>query len=324
MKEIPIRYKDFWFRVLVCLAAAHFLVMVGEKVDTLEALTIPSYYPTLAINYAIALFIAFTVRKVTMKLDTIVPWERDVLKRGILQFCLGVVLVALLSFSLVFVYFISFSQDILASTYPSYEFPFSVVLILCLNFFYISYYFYQSRRTEYGQGSRTTTMEMETDRNENSSIEHPVYSLFSSTIKDEALKESPLINKREKKEILIIDTPTRSIPIKLCDLAFAFVSSGTTFVFLKGMNRLQDAFIMSSPLKELEDALDPVQFYRINRKCIVNFDAISAFKAGQERSLMLILEPDLMQWTGMEKQELTKLCTVSADRVAPFKRWIDR
>jgi hypothetical protein len=324
MKELPIRYKDFWFRVLVCLLATHFLVMVGEKVDTLEALTIPSYYPTLAINYAIALFIAFMVRKVTMKLDTIVPWEQDVLKRGILQFCLGVILIALLSFSLVFVYFISFSQDILASTYPSYEFPFSVVLILCLNFFYVSYYFYQSTRTEYEQDSRTTIMESETDQNENSSLEHPTYSLYSSTVREDTLPEAPIINKKEKKEILIIDTPTRSIPIKLCDLAFAFVSSGTTFVFLKGMNRLQDAYILSSPLKELEDALDPVQFYRINRKCIVNFESISAFKAGQERSLMLILEPDLMQWAGMEKQELAKLCTVSADRVASFKRWIDR
>ncbi|MGE8426311.1 MAG: LytTR family transcriptional regulator DNA-binding domain-containing protein [Sphingobacterium sp.] len=311
MNTKPIKYKDTWFRIIVCLFAAHFLVMVGEKVDTLEALTIPSYYPTLVINYIIALLIAFAVKKISMIQDKRFPWELDLLKRLLYQFVFGVVLVSILSFLLVFIYFISFSQDILASTYPAYEFPFSVVLILCLNFFYASYYFYQLKRRD--------------DDNPNPDKESSVV-LDTSAI---PLLKSDSENtvqedKRDKKEILIIDTPTRSIPIKICDLAFAFVSNGTTFVFLKGMDRLQDGYIMSSPLKELEDAIDAEQFYRINRKCIVNFESISAFKAGQERTLILMLKPDLISWTGMEKQELTKLCTVSADRVAAFKRWIDR
>ncbi len=298
----PIKYNDLWFRIIVCLLSAHFLVMVGEKVDTLEALTIPSYYPTLLINYIIALLIAFAVKKVTVSLDKTLRWENDLLRRLILQFVFGVFAVSVLSFALVFIYFISFGQDILASTYPAYEFPFSVVLILCLNFFYVTFYFYQLRRESHLSGQLE-------DKDFSMQVVH--------NIVDE-------LHQRDKKEILIIDMATRSIPVRISELAFTFVDSGATFVMLKSMQRLQDAYVVNSTLKDLEQSLDGDRFFRINRKCIVNFDVIRAYKSGQDRSLVLILEPDITKWIGMEQQDLIRICTVSADRVSAFKRWIDR
>lgn len=303
-----VKYKDIWFRTIVCLLAAHFLVMVGEKVDTLEALTIPSYYPTLLINYVISLLIALAVKKVTILLDRKCPWEVDLLRRIVLQFIFGVVMVSLLSFFLVFIYFISFNQDILESTYPAYEFPFSVVLILCLNFFYMTYYFYLQRKHSSNIEKEAVRPQLYQVQPEGTSIDGKL----------------PSVTKKEKKEILIIETPSQSIPIKISCLAFAFVHNGATLVFLKNMVSKQEAYITYTPLKELEDELEQEQFYRINRKCLVSFECVKAFKPGPERTLRLILEPDMASWTGMEKQELTKLVTVSADRVIAFKRWIDR
>ncbi|WEK21336.1 MAG: LytTR family DNA-binding domain-containing protein [Candidatus Pedobacter colombiensis] len=138
----PIRYKDLTFRLIACLLAAHILVMMGEELSSLEALTIYSYYPTLAINYAIALFLAWIIKEITKMLDKRYSWETNLWGRLGLQFLFGVVLVSVISFFLVFIYFLSFHQNIMKSTYPQYEFPFSVALFIILNGYYVLYYFY--------------------------------------------------------------------------------------------------------------------------------------------------------------------------------------
>ncbi len=151
MANIPItsnaiRYRDFTFRLIVCLIGAHIIMLHGEKITTLEAFTIRSYYPTLLINYLIALILAWIIRKITIKLDKTHSWEAHLWWRAMLQFFFGVVLVSLLSFLLVFIYFRSFGQSIMKSTYPVYQFPLSVALLALLNAFYVLYYFYHRVR----------------------------------------------------------------------------------------------------------------------------------------------------------------------------------
>lgn len=137
-----IDYKDLSFRLIACLFGAHIIITLGEGISTFKAFTIKSYYPVLAINYGIALILAWIVRRITIKLDKHYNWETNLWWRFLLQFFFGVVVVSIISFLLVFIYFRSFGQSIMDSTYPTYQFPLSVALLALLNSFYVVYYFY--------------------------------------------------------------------------------------------------------------------------------------------------------------------------------------
>jgi DNA-binding LytR/AlgR family response regulator len=67
-------------------------------------------------------------------------------------------------------------------------------------------------------------------------------------------------------------------------------------------------------LEQLQGMLDPRKFFRINRECIVNIDAIVMMYSYSSSRLQLTVK-------GMEKSDLF---VVSRDKVAEFKRWIDR
>jgi len=67
-------------------------------------------------------------------------------------------------------------------------------------------------------------------------------------------------------------------------------------------------------LDQLQTILDPRKFFRINRECIVNIDAIA---------LMYSYSASRLQLTLKEKEK-SDLFVVSRDKVAEFKRWIDK
>ena len=67
-------------------------------------------------------------------------------------------------------------------------------------------------------------------------------------------------------------------------------------------------------LDQLHSMLDPRKFFRINRECIVNIDAISLMYSYSSSRLQLTLKD----------KEKSDLFVVSRDKVAEFKRWIDR
>ena len=67
-------------------------------------------------------------------------------------------------------------------------------------------------------------------------------------------------------------------------------------------------------LEQLQTMLDPRQFFRINRECIVNLEAISLMYSFSSSRLQLTLK----------NKEKNDLFVISRDKVAEFKRWIDR
>ena len=67
-------------------------------------------------------------------------------------------------------------------------------------------------------------------------------------------------------------------------------------------------------LEQLQTMLDPLKFFRINRECIVNLEAISLMYSYSSSRLQLTLRD----------KEKSDLFVVSRDKVAEFKRWIDR
>jgi len=67
-------------------------------------------------------------------------------------------------------------------------------------------------------------------------------------------------------------------------------------------------------LEQLQEILDPRKFFRINRECIVNIDSIA---------LMYSYSSSRMQLT-LKGREQNDLFVVSRDKVADFKKWVDR
>jgi len=67
-------------------------------------------------------------------------------------------------------------------------------------------------------------------------------------------------------------------------------------------------------LEQLQSMLDPRKFFRINRDCIVNIDSISLMYSYSSSRLQLTLK----------NREKGDLFVVSRDKVADFKRWIDK
>lgn len=65
-------------------------------------------------------------------------------------------------------------------------------------------------------------------------------------------------------------------------------------------------------LEQLEGILDPTQFFRINRKVIVNVNAIKNMQTYSRSRVLLELEPDV-------KTDLV----VSTERAAAFKKWLE-
>lgn len=71
---------------------------------------------------------------------------------------------------------------------------------------------------------------------------------------------------------------------------------------------------VDSSLEELQGMLDPRKFFRINRECIVNIDAITLMHSYSSSRLQLTLK----------SSEKNDLFIVSREKVADFKKWIDR
>ena len=83
-------------------------------------------------------------------------------------------------------------------------------------------------------------------------------------------------------------------------------------VFLKDFQGID--YGVDYSLEQLEGILDPRKFFRINRDCIVNIDAITLIYSYSSSRLQLTLR----------NKEKSELFVVSRERVGDFKRWNDR
>jgi DNA-binding LytR/AlgR family response regulator len=67
-------------------------------------------------------------------------------------------------------------------------------------------------------------------------------------------------------------------------------------------------------LEQLQGMLDPRKFFRINRECIVNIDAITLINSYSSSRLQL----------NIKNRDQRDIFVVSRDKVSEFKKWIDR
>ena len=108
--------------------------------------------------------------------------------------------------------------------------------------------------------------------------------------------------------LVTIGAKYKSIPVS--DVTFFHIAERNTF--LRAVNG-QDYGIDFS-LDQLHQLLDPGKFYRINRNCIVHIHAITEMVSYSSSRLQLVLQ----------NEPKSDAFVVSRDKVADFKRWVDR
>lgn len=115
------------------------------------------------------------------------------------------------------------------------------------------------------------------------------------------------LNAKTYRKRFLVKSGTRLVSVDAADIAFFYVEGRV--VFLKTDN--QKKYIVDYSMEELEDMLDPSDFFRINRSCLVARKSIRQIEEylGSRLSLQIIPE--------YEKQSV-----VSREKVSTFKQWM--
>lgn len=112
------------------------------------------------------------------------------------------------------------------------------------------------------------------------------------------------------KEKFIASIRHQWMPISTKDIA-CFAKEVLNYIYLFSGERYMIDF---STLDEVEDLLDPKQFYRANRQYIINIEAIKTVKPQENSKLTVTLKEPL------HKIEID----MSREKAPAFKKWVDR
>lgn len=111
------------------------------------------------------------------------------------------------------------------------------------------------------------------------------------------------------KEKFIVHQRHQWVPVNTTDIAL-FIKDTLHYLYtFSGEKHILDF----DSMEEIEDALDPKQFYRANRQTLLNIAAIQSVRPHENQKLTIMLKPPL-------KIEVD----ISREKAPLFKKWFDR
>ncbi len=134
----------------------------------------------------------------------------------------------------------------------------------------------------------------------------------NNTISTEVLQtlaNHPYQQGRTYKEKLIVQHRNNSIPISLSDVALFYLDQVIYVVTNDGQKYIAE----QNTLDEIEDILNPNEFFRAGRRQIINQHSVESYKGDASGKLYLKLRS-----THVPEVE------ISREKAPVFKRWIDR
>lgn len=120
---------------------------------------------------------------------------------------------------------------------------------------------------------------------------------------------NPNPGKVQYKERFIINSNNKWIPVETKDIAVFFKDNLNYIYTFSGEKFIFDF----SALDDIEDMLDPQQFFRANRQAIIHINAIQAVKPFGNQKLQVQL-----------KQPLKLEIDISREKSPFFRKWMDR
>ncbi|MBZ5859405.1 LytR/AlgR family response regulator transcription factor [Flavihumibacter profundi] len=107
---------------------------------------------------------------------------------------------------------------------------------------------------------------------------------------------------------LLVRKGTETLAIKRDDIALFYTENKVVFV----LDKQEQKYIYNKTLTELEEELDPHEFFRANRQYIIHIDAIKSFKPYERVKLQILLNLTNTFHT----------LIVSQHTASSFKKWI--
>jgi len=118
-------------------------------------------------------------------------------------------------------------------------------------------------------------------------------------------------NKPEYRKRFLIQIADKFRKVEIEEIAYFFASDRNVFLTTFDGH----SFPVEVSLDMLENSIDPSQFFRINRKYIVNMKSIGNMFAWSRSRIKLVLKPSA-------EDEMDTI--VSIDRAMDFKKWMNR
>jgi two-component system LytT family response regulator len=118
-----------------------------------------------------------------------------------------------------------------------------------------------------------------------------------------------LVKEKERsyKTTYLISHRDQLIPLKTADIAYFIIDNG----LVKATTFDRKTYTVDEKLEELEEELDPNNFYRINRQCILRRDALSKIKQYFNGKLIVEVTP-----------VASEQIIVSKAKAPDFKTWV--
>ncbi|RIV19126.1 DNA-binding response regulator [Fibrisoma montanum] len=120
----------------------------------------------------------------------------------------------------------------------------------------------------------------------------------------------PITAKTTYKEHFLGNARNSWVPIRVADIAY-FTRDQLNFMVTNGNERY---IVDYDTLDEIEELLDPNQFYRANRHCIVNINAVQSVKGLANLKLSVRLKSPNHQFD----------IEISRDKAPSFKKWLEK
>ena len=114
--------------------------------------------------------------------------------------------------------------------------------------------------------------------------------------------------KKEYKKRFIVKVGNQFNSFKVEDIAYFMADEGVIFLYSNSGHKSPIEYTID----QLESILDPVQFFRINRKFMISVNCVAEIHTYYNSRLLLKIHP---------KQE--EQVIVSRERTSNFKRWLD-
>lgn len=304
MRKTKFIYKDLLFRIVVSILGAHIIVMNNQEDSFLEAVLTPSYLIAFASSFLISMILCYIVKCVTQKLDHRFNWEKNPGIRCLTQILFGLLIPFFIAFLLASIYFRFHGYWITETTYLDSEIQIIFIMLLFLNLCYLAFYYYQRVQHLKKMIPNAETM-IFPEAEETPPIDELNQAQLTPTIKND-------------REIFLIHTPTKSIPIRVDQIAYFYRVNGCNFLRTKN----GEDYTITETLKSITEELGGEQFIRINRQMVISFDSCRSYAAGyKEGTLALTLDPT---FGNSEDAADRSIVSVSEDRVGLFKQWINR
>jgi two-component system LytT family response regulator len=117
------------------------------------------------------------------------------------------------------------------------------------------------------------------------------------------------IGKKTYKSRFLVSKGIRQIPISCSDIAFFYTQEKIVFI----QTYTNEQYIFESNLDELEELLDPAEFFRANRQFIVSIKSVQAVENGFNGKLHLQVSPKIQQQI-----------IVSREKSSSFRDWLGK